>query len=195
MYYAFIINHNTPYTLSCPPGVTVYADSGACNAIVNYNLAASNACSQARLIQVDTTGKTSGDLFPLGTTLQHYRIVSTFNDRDTTCAFNVTVLDSVPPRISCPSDTVLRSINTGCGNYFSYQVQAFDACPLDTIQQIDTSGLGSGDFFPVGTTTQQWMASDSSGNTDSCSFTVTVEDRTRPVARCPRTIIRTLTDT
>lgn len=42
----------------------------------------------------------------------------------------------------------------------------------------------SGDIFPIGTTTVTCTGVDGSGNTASCSFTVTVEDNVPPVANC-----------
>lgn len=45
-------------------------------------------------------------------------------------------------------------------------------------------GLPPGSFFPVGTTTQIYIASDYSGNTDTCIFTVTVQDTELPIAVC-----------
>ncbi|MBE0638110.1 MAG: HYR domain-containing protein, partial [Bacteroidales bacterium] len=44
-----------------------------------------------------------------------------------------------------------------------------------------TSGLPSGSVFPVGTTTNTFWVTDGSGNTASCSFTVTVNDTEAPV--------------
>jgi hypothetical protein len=42
----------------------------------------------------------------------------------------------------------------------------------------------SGSVFPAGTTTVHCRAVDASGNTNTCSFTVTVEDKEAPVAAC-----------
>ena len=42
----------------------------------------------------------------------------------------------------------------------------------------------SGDVFPIGTTTVNCIATDGSGNTAACSFTVTVEDNIAPIASC-----------
>jgi len=42
----------------------------------------------------------------------------------------------------------------------------------------------SGSSFPKGTTTVVCCAADPSGNTNCCSFTVTVEDKEAPVAAC-----------
>ncbi len=43
-----------------------------------------------------------------------------------------------------------------------------------------SAGLASGSFFPIGTTTVTYTATDSSGNVGSCSFTVTVNDNQGP---------------
>lgn len=44
-----------------------------------------------------------------------------------------------------------------------------------------TAGLPSGTLFPVGTTTNTFVATDEAGNTSTCSFTVTVTDVQKPV--------------
>jgi hypothetical protein len=46
------------------------------------------------------------------------------------------------------------------------------------INRVD--GLGSGDFFPVGTTTVSYMAIDASNQIAMCAFDVTVEDHENP---------------
>jgi gliding motility-associated-like protein len=61
-------------------------------------------------------------------------------------------------------------------------ITATDNCAGTVITQ--TAGLPSGSAFPVGTTTNTFVATDASGNTDTCSFTVTVEDNEAPNAIC-----------
>jgi len=51
-----------------------------------------------------------------------------------------------------------------------------------TVEQ--TAGLGSGNAFPVGTTTETYVATDLDGNTATCSFDVTVNDTEAPQAVC-----------
>jgi hypothetical protein len=46
---------------------------------------------------------------------------------------------------------------------------------------VQTAGLPSGSTFPVGTTTNTFVATDASGNTSTCSFTVLVKDTQAPV--------------
>ncbi|HSP11817.1 MAG TPA: gliding motility-associated C-terminal domain-containing protein, partial [Salegentibacter sp.] len=48
-----------------------------------------------------------------------------------------------------------------------------------------TEGFASGEVFPVGTTTVTWTATDESGNSSSCTFTVTVEEEEIPEAPEP----------
>ena len=39
---------------------------------------------------------------------------------------------------------------------------------------VQTAGLGSGDTYPIGVTTNSFIVTDASGNTSTCAFTVTV---------------------
>ena len=55
---------------------------------------------------------------------------------------------------------------------------------VPTVSVTQTAGLPSGSVFPVGTTTNTFEATDPSGNTVSCSFTVTVNDTEAPTAVC-----------
>jgi len=50
-----------------------------------------------------------------------------------------------------------------------------------------SEGQTSGSVFPVGTTNNTYILSDASGNTASCSFTVTINDVTHPTISCPAT--------
>ncbi len=87
---------------------------------------------------------------------------------ETTCAFNVSVYESVVPSIVCPSNI------QSCDVVVTYlQPNGTDNC-LYVITQIDNSGLTSGDVFPEGITNQSYQIVDSSGNSATCSFTVEV---------------------
>ncbi|MEZ4687332.1 MAG: HYR domain-containing protein [Bacteroidia bacterium] len=171
--------------LTCPGSLVMGNDSGACGAVFTYSINASDNCPFT-LTQTDSSGYTSGDLFPVGTTSQQWT-VSDASGNSKNCGFSITVNDSTPPVfLSCPpNDTVLYSDSTSCSVAFNYAVSARDNC-LYRLQQSDGSGLTTGDPFPLGTTLQQWIATDSSGNTDTCSFTVTVRDNIPPRFNCPQ---------
>jgi uncharacterized repeat protein (TIGR01451 family) len=86
----------------------------------------------------------------------------------------VNVVDTTPPVISCPANivVVLPPNNTATSMPVSYPaVTATDSCAASVNV---TSSPASGSVFPVGTTVVNATATDASGNTSSCSFTVTV---------------------
>ncbi|WP_010230322.1 HYR domain-containing protein [Gillisia marina] len=58
-----------------------------------------------------------------------------------------------------------------------------------SISIVQTAGLPSGSEFPVGTTTNTFEATDSSGNKSACSFDVTVKDAEAPQITCPNSIV------
>ena len=58
-------------------------------------------------------------------------------------------------------------------------ISATDNCSSN-ISITQTSGLPSGSVFPVGVTTNTFVATDASGNSSTCSFTVTVTDNEKP---------------
>ena len=71
----------------------------------------------------------------------------------------------------------------GSGYYEALKNFAFNTnAPSTIITQTDVTGLTSGDVFPVGTTTLEYTATDAGGNTDVCTFNVTVTDNEAPVA-------------
>ncbi|NCI48283.1 HYR domain-containing protein, partial [Sediminibacterium roseum] len=56
-----------------------------------------------------------------------------------------------------------------------------------TIKQ--TAGLPPGSVFPIGTTVNTWTATDQAGNTTTCSFSVTVEDKNGPAVNMSDIVI------
>ena len=95
------------------------------------------------------------------------------------CAFTVTVNDTQPPSITCPANmtAVTNQVCTAPGGA-TCQVVTFpapiaaDNCPGVVV----VCNPPSGSCFPTGTTTVTCTATDASGNTATCSFTVTTFD-------------------
>jgi hypothetical protein len=95
-----------------------------------------------------------------------------------------------PPVITCPGSittTAAASCPPSSGAPVNFTVTANDDCPGVTIVCRDQNNqvVTSGQSFPVGTTTVTCTATDTSGNTANCSFTVTVfgfclQDDTNP---------------
>ncbi len=104
-----------------------------------------------------------------------------------TCSALVIVLDTFPPTITCPANVTFSNDSGLCSTNVVYLSPTFqDNCSGNlTITQTDTSGLTSGSNFPVGTTTQTYSATDDGGNSNSCSFDITVTDDDAPTIVCP----------
>jgi len=76
------------------------------------------------------------------------------------------------------STSNVQGVNSGNG----LVIISYNGSTGATISQ--TAGHGSGYAFPLGTTTNTFLATDPSGNTSTCSFTVTVVDNQAPAITC-----------
>ncbi len=99
-----------------------------------------------------------------------------------TTTFTVSVKDNIDPVINCVGNI---QVTTDSG--FEYATVDFeDATATDncsvTIEQ--TGGLTPGSHFPIGLNTIEYTATDGSGNTSVCSFTITVTDEEAPQITC-----------
>ena len=85
------------------------------------------------------------------------------------CSATVTVKDTTPPGLTCPTGLVVEFVNeTGAPATFS--ATATDLCSAVTI----TYTPPSGSLFPIGVTPVQVQAMDVSSNIAQCTFDVTV---------------------
>ena len=86
-------------------------------------------------------------------------------------------IDTEPPVISsCPSDIITSTNPALCTALVTWtEPVVTDDCDVTL-----TSNILSGSQFPVGITEVSYTAKDQYGNTSSCTFSVTVEDRSNP---------------
>ncbi|XP_033122364.1 hyalin-like, partial [Anneissia japonica] len=98
----------------------------------------------------------------------------------------------VDPEITCPSD-ITEFVNDGTD---TYSVSWTVPTPTDDSGTVSiSSNLLPGASFTVGTTTQvTYTATDGSGNTAQCSFsvTVTVDNENPELVYCPNDIVQTI---
>ena len=183
-------------TITCPATIVVGTTANSCSGVATYSATATDNCPGV----TTTYSPASGSTFALGNT----NVTATATDASghtSTCAFVVSVIDNVPPTITCnvqgapngpnsnnlnPEDAVLTNDANVCGAAFTYDNEAADNCGNPIVTQ--TTGLPSGSIFPVGVTTNTFVVSDGNGNTASCSFTVTVTDIQNPTITCPATV-------
>ena len=130
------------------------------------------------LYKAGETVITSPHTFPVGTTTVEVTVTDLHGNSDTG-TFTVTVNDTQPPVISAPADVTQANDAGQCSAVVTYTAPVgTDNCAGATTLQ--TAGLPSGSAFPVGSTLNSFEVTDASGNKTSCSFSVTVEDRTLP---------------
>src|SRR5262249_41580003 len=110
-----------------------------------------------------------GNPYPKGLTTITWTAKDLSNNTNT-CAQTVTVLDDEPPSITCPANIVTNA-TTGCSRVVTWaNPVTADNCAVTNVTCVPPSGFS----FPAGVTTVVCTVWDSSGNTNSCSFTVTV---------------------
>jgi len=184
-----VIDNEAPVIVDCPTDIVVVNDPGQCGANVTWTApSATDNCG----LTTWTSNFNSGDFFPVGTTVVTYTAVDA-QGNVTTCSFTVTVEDVELPTITCPADfevTVSPSTCAGLVNLPAPIVS--DNCPDFVLTGPIISpdlGLISGGQWPVGVYTVSYIVTDASGNQDSCSYTVTVNDESAPIiVACPDNI-------
>ena len=93
------------------------------------------------------------------------------NGASSSCSGTVTVVDNQPPAITCPVAQVIDATGPS-GAVATFSPTVSDNCP-GAIGVSCTPASGS--TFPIGSTSVSCSATDGSGNSSSCGFTVTVK--------------------
>lgn len=170
-----VIDDDAPYFINCPePAVIVNAPGSLCAAFANYSLPlAADNCGTVVVTQVDDTGLTSGDLYPVGITINTFEAVDATGNT-TRCDVKIIVNDfNTPSTIVCPADVVATNDEGDCGAIVANIAPSgiTDNCleNLTVVYRIDdadgnelSSGLddASGSFFGLGTSTITYSVQD-----------------------------------
>lgn len=205
----FIEDLQAPTVLDCPADFTISADPGVCEAVVNYfHPIFLDNCLGLQNGNLDL-GFPSGSVFPLGTTNVSWSYTDPTNNGPAVCAFTVTVEDDEDPMMTCPPNVTVdadgKNLNPAA---FIYGIAVDDAdmdcavilngiepilsdnCPNPTLTwEIDHVNLGmsSGNGSVTGVQmfglvqTVTYTVTDGAGNTEECSFMVTVKDVEAPI--------------
>jgi uncharacterized repeat protein (TIGR01451 family) len=154
-----------------PANLSRPTDPGLCTATLNPGTAtATSPCG----LPVQVTG-TRSDAQPLNAPYPMGTTTITWTATDASGPLSqgtqtITVTDTEKPSLTCPVNQTV-TVTSEAGTPVSYAVQnVTDNCPGVSL----VCSPPSGSTFPVGTTTVTCTATDASGNSSACSFTVTV---------------------
>ncbi|PWU19313.1 MAG: hypothetical protein C5B50_06885 [Verrucomicrobia bacterium] len=126
----------------------------------------SPCCSNVMVTLVDTTG--AGTMCS-GILTQTWQAVELCCGSSNTCTRIVTMLDTNPPTITCPSNMVVATCGTNA--IVSWTVTATDNCAVAGVSSSPPSGSS---FLPNTTNTVTCTAWDLCSNTNTCTFTIKV---------------------
>src|SRR5947209_336335 len=176
-----VSDHENPVLSACPGNITATTPANNCNAAVSFAVpTATDNCGTPTVNCIPSSGST----FPLGVTMVTCTATDTSGNH-AQCTFNVTVLDTTPPHITCPGNISTHTDAGACSAILSYSASAIDNCP-GTLN-ITCYPL-SPHSFDKGLTQVNCTAVDPAGNSSMCFFNVTVTDIDPPVITCPGNI-------
>ncbi|HLO31095.1 MAG TPA: HYR domain-containing protein [Anaerolineales bacterium] len=164
------VQDTTAPTLNLPANITV--STSAASVVVTYSASASDLVDGPVSV---TCVPLSGSSFPVGSTTVNCSAADAHGNTGNG-SFIVNVLDGDGPAITVPANITAEAIDAS-GAAVSYSASATDV--VDGSVAVSCSPV-SGSTFPLGTTTVNCSATDSSANTNSAAFLVTVQDTTAP---------------
>ncbi len=178
------VEDTTDPDITCPADLTEECTSPA-GAVVTFSPSVTDLCDpNPSVVCVPESGST----FAFGTTI----VTCTATDasgNSAQCAFNVTVEDTTPPDLACPTGVLVFDTQDPSGTIVDFVVEATDLCDPSPLV---VCAPASGTFLAPGYTQVQCTAADSSGNQSTCSFGIVV--RFDDPATCPPVVEKTPND-
>ncbi|XP_072168935.1 hyalin-like [Diadema setosum] len=165
------VDSTAPQIIGCPADITrtLTLEQNTVQVFWTAPMASDNSGNAPTI----TSNFAPGDSFGLGEWLVVYTVTDEAGN-SVQCTFTITVIreDNVPPQVQCPNNITSIVLAGTAGEVVTWN--------LPTVS--DNSGVvifvsstaNPGDFFPIGGTTVIYNYQDPSGNTNACSFTVTI---------------------
>ena len=185
--------------INCPENATRYTSEGLCTYLIEGSefapvLVSDNCMDFIFDNNLNNDSSLTAELLTPGDHLITWT-VDDMHGQNASCSFTVSVQDTQPPTIICPADTIRTTDAVSC----DYSIQGIefnptatgDNCPGYTFTNtFNSNSTLESALLPLGETLLTWTIIDQGGNTDECSFTVTILDNESPTISCPDTIVR-----
>src|SRR5690606_38817085 len=169
-----------PPVIACPGDIITNNDPATCGAIVNFAGVAFDV-EDGNISGDIIATPPSGSVFPVGDTTVTLSVTDSDGNTET-CEFNVSVLDNEAPIAVCQDITLEIDPITGTAVITAAEVDngSTDNCSIATM----TLDVSSFDCSMIGANTVTLTVTDTSGNSSTCTSTVTVQDTTAPDIVC-----------
>ena len=182
-----IVTGNYPFTLN-PCDV---ANPGTCSTVLTglaptvSDITATTTYTLSGATTNSGNIDASGQSFNVGTTTLTYTATNAGGSSGS-CSVDITINDNTDPIANCPSTQTVNNDPGQCGAVVNFTIPF----PSDNCSGVTSAAdIASGSFFDVGTTEVTLTATDGSGNTNTCSFDVVVNDTEQPTASNPAAVM------
>ncbi|XP_072013725.1 uncharacterized protein [Amphiura filiformis] len=178
--YNYVVT-GAPLGIQCPQNIAVNAPVGQSGSQVNYSPATASGGATPYNIQYNPPG----NFFVTGQTTVTATVFDG-NSNQQSCTFTVTVNPSTAPLgIQCPQNIAVNAPVGQSGAQVNYSPATASGGATPYNIQYNPPG----NFFVTGQTTVTANVFDGNSNQQSCTFTVTVNPSTAPLAiECPPTV-------
>ncbi|XP_072017506.1 uncharacterized protein [Amphiura filiformis] len=169
------IDHEKPVIDDMPANIIQDTDPGMATAIVSWTSPTGSDNSGSQTL---TSSHTPDSSFPIGVTRVTYN--STDDAANTvTSSFTVTIKDHEKPVIDNVPENIIQDTDPGMATAIVTWTSPTGSD--NSGSQTLTSSHTPDSSFPIGVTTVTYNSTDDAGNTVTSSFTVTIQDREKPV--------------
>jgi hypothetical protein len=182
---SFKVVDGTPPSFVTPTNLVVPTDFGVCTASVSFTppVATDNCGTPTVVCKIGDTTITSPYTFTKGLTTVTCLATDGAGNTSST-QFTVRVEDHENPTIACPAKVTVPTDPRKC---------TASGVALGTPTTGDNCGVASVTndapaTFPLGDTIVHWRVTDTSGNVNTCTQTVTVSDAEAPQITCPANV-------
>lgn len=178
-----VVDNQMP-SIACPPNLTLNIDDDTICTATGVDLGTPTINDNCSLLPVTNNAPSS---FPIGVTSVIWTVEDT-SGNTATCTQTVTVVDNIDPVFTCPENIVQNNDTGFCSAVVTFTPPSAEDCSNIMITKTDSTGLDSGDNFPVGVTTLSYQVVDDGNLVATCSFTITVNDIENPTVTAPSNI-------
>lgn len=171
-----VVFDDTPPTVVAPPDLEVEADANSCSWTVIPSVLGTATSDDNCAVAMVTNS--AGSSLAVGTHRVIWTVIDGVGNRSTDV--QIVTVTGDPPTITDNPDITVNTATGKAGAVVTFTAPTAGSSCSDDIEIIRTGGLGSGDFFPVGSTKVSYMAIDGSNQIATSDFWVTVVDNEDP---------------